>query len=169
MKGAFSVNDLKNGILDINGFLLGPNTTVEQLENYFSLKATHGQYRSHFDFGGKSFVNNGVEFKAEISLKQHVVEINLFPQLPELVERYGTPNNWKYPHVGSPEQDLAYFRDIRAVMDEWLEKQLGTPTYKDHDVTEYKMGNILLGTDSYLDSRSRDMRVVGGSVDIYYR
>lgn len=163
------MNDLKNGILDIDGFLIGPNTTVSELEEHFGKKATLSPYGANFDFDGQSFLNNGVEFKYNISFGPHVTEINLFPQLPELTRKYGTSVNWKYPHVGTPEQDLAYFQEIRVVLDKWLEEQLGAPTYKDQDVTEYKIGRILLGTDSYFDGRSRDARVVGGAIDIYYR
>lgn len=155
------MNDLKNGILDINGFLVGPNTTVEELENHFGLKATRGQYRSHFDFGGQSFVSDGIEFKCNISLKQHVVEINLFPQLPELAIKYDLSDysvEW-----------LPYYQEIRVILDRWLEIQLGTPKFKDERVTEYKFGNILIGTDSYIDDRSPDFRVVGGTIDVFYR
>lgn len=163
------MNDLKNGIIDIDGFLLTPQTRVEELETFFGLKAWQTPYRSHFDLGGKTFTNEGIDFKVDISLKNTVVEVQLYPQFPDVSSTYGVGGEWRYPTSGNPDTDLAYFREVREILDKWLEKQLGAPTHKGQDVTEYKMGNILLGTDSYLDTRSRDVRVVGGTVDIYYR
>lgn len=155
------MNDLKNGIIDINGFLLGPETTVTEIEKTFGIPCKRGLVRDHFDFGGKTFVNEGIEFKIDASFKEHLVQITLYPCFPEIAAKYDLSdysNDW-----------LPYYKELRIYMDKWLKDQLGEPRLKNERGVEYKIGNILIGTDSYIDERSRDYRVVGGSIDIYYR
>ncbi len=161
------MNDLKNGILDINGFLVGPNTTLEELEAYFGVKAKSlAENYKHFDFDGQSFVNHGLEFKANISLNEKIVKIEMFPQFPEIDARYGANNKWR--STGDRDKDLAYYRELRLILDEWLEKQLGAPTFKDEECTDYRYNNLLIGTCAYIDERDRDLSVKGGRVVFWY-
>ena len=156
------MNDLKNGILDINGFLVNPNTKVEELETHFSLPAEHEPPFAFWNFSDRIFLSEGVSFAVFITFDEgNLKKVVLRPQFPEIADKYDlTPysNDW-----------LPYYQEIRAIMDEWLEKQLGTPTFKSDRVTEYNFEKVLLGTDSYIDTRDRDYCVQGGSIDIYYR
>ena len=165
------MNDLRNGVVDINGFLLGPNTTLEEMEEYFKIPGIRGNVCRRFTLGGKSFENNGIVFKIDVDFDEKVNEVKLYPQIPELIKKYDAGDVAvgliHDKSTGDPDKDLAYFKEIRVFLDEWLEKQLGTPSLKDNDVTEYKLNGILIGTDSYIEN-SRDVFVHGGTVDIYY-
>lgn len=155
------MNDLKNGILDINGFLLGPNTTVDEMESYFGVKATHNPYRSHVKLDKQAIDNKDLKFNIDASFKERLVQVTLYPCCPEIAAKYDLTNysnDW-----------LPYYQELRVIMDKWLLEQLGEPRLQNEHGTEYKIGNILIGTDSYVDERARDYRVVGGSIDIYYR
>lgn len=165
------MNDLKNGILDINGFLVGPTTTVEDLENYFGVKArTSGPFTYRFfDLNDQSFVNQGITFKALMSFNERKLDrIELFPQICGLVSKYGVGGDWKYPTTGDPDKDLEYFREVRKVMDEWLEKQLGIPTRKNDDTTAYEFSSLLIHTASYYQDIPHGFDIFGGKVTIRY-
>ena len=164
------MNDLKSGVLDINGFLVGPNTTVDELEEYFGVKAKTSNNFSYrfFDFGESEFVNNGITFKAFMSFDKKLDDIFLYPQIPELIEKYGVRGYWRCPTTGDPNKDLAYFKEVREILDAWLEPQIGGPSYKDGDCTEYQRANLFISTSAYIDERSRDIRVVGGRIKVLY-
>ena len=141
------------------------------MEEYFGIPGRKSGTCRNFTLNGQTFVNNGLEFKIDVSFDDKVDEVKLYPQIAELISKYNAGDVVGLIHdksTGDPTKDLAYFKEIRAIMDEWLEKQLGAPSLKNDRVTEYKFDRILLGTDSYIQN-SRDIFVHGGSVDIYYR
>ena len=162
------MNDLKNGIIDINGFLLSPTTTVEEMENHFGVKATDSGLRKHIDFDGKPFVSDGIEFKGDISFKDKVTAIKLFPQLPSLITKYNIKGCWEYPTSGDPDVDLLYFREVRNSMDSWLEKQLGAPTQKDEKTTTYVFPLVSISTCAYFQKEPHGFSVLGGKVKIEF-
>ena len=156
------MNDLKNGIIDIDGFLLTPTTKVEELEEYFNIKSQSSKEYNFFEIK-IPFNNTGINFTVDAIFDTgKLKEIILRPDISEIKAKYNLNtidrNVW-----------LEYYKELRVVLDKWLEEQLGEPTLKTERVTEYKFDKILLGTDSYIDERSRDFCVVGGTVDIYYR
>ena len=164
------MNDLRNGILDINGFLVGPNTTVEELENHFGVKArTSGPFTYRFfDLDGHSFINNDIEFKLLMSFDESLDKIDLYPQFSEIASRYGVGGDWKHPTTADPDKDLEYFREVRKVMDKWLEQQLGEPSKKNDSITTYEFPSFRITTSSYHQDVPHGFVVYGGKVTIRY-
>ncbi len=164
------MNDLKNGVLDINGFLVGPNTTVEELEGYFGIKATKSKNFSYrfFDMGEQEFLNNGITFKVFMSFDKKLDDIVLYPQIPELIEKFGVGGFWRRPSTGDPDKNLVYFREVRDVLDAWLDAQIGTPTRKNEGNTTYEFENVVITTSSYLQKIPHGIQVEGGKVTIRY-
>lgn len=95
-------------------------------------------------------------YAIDASFKERLVQVTLYPCCPEIAAKYDLTNysnDW-----------LPYYQELRVIMDKWLLEQLGEPRLQNEHGTEYKIGNILIGTDSYVDERARDYRVVGGSI-----
>ena len=158
------MNDLRNGILDINGFLVTPQTTARELENHFRIKAKRSPIVPDyvfFDLGDQTFFNEGIEFSAKMSFTgEKLDDIELLPQLPDIAVKYDLTaysSDW-----------LPYYQELRSILDKWIEKQLGEPTRKNERNTSYFFSPFLINTSSYVDDRARDYRVVGGKVTIRY-
>ena len=154
------MNDLKNGILDINGFLISPQTTVEDLENHFQIPAQRNDMFAFWKFNNHAFNNEGISFTVLVTFDENILRrIVLWPQFPDIAAKYDlTPysDGW-----------LPYFQELRAIMDEWLEKQLGKPTFKDADVTEYSLDKLFIATCAYEDTR-HGYSIHGGNLEISY-
>ena len=157
------MNDLKHGILDVNGFLLGPETSMEDVSRFFGIKPNENCSNS-FDLSHYRFVNNNQTFQFvnvwfdDDTKKLSFVSIS--PVLPDIAAKYDLSDYSK--------DWLPYYREVRAILDAWLEKQLGEATYKDADCTEYKTENLLIATASY-EEFQRDYHVEGGKLEIYYK
>ena len=79
------MTDLKNGIIEINGFSIGPDTKVEELEKYFDIPARRDDSFSFFDFNKEIIMLNGIDFKLLISFDlEKISSIKLWPQIPEI-------------------------------------------------------------------------------------
>ena len=59
------MNDLKHGILDVNGFLLGPETSMEEVENALGIEAEKLRSGSWVLEYKKSFLNDGLQFQLD--------------------------------------------------------------------------------------------------------
>ena len=166
------MNDLRNGILDINGFLVTPRTTARELEKHFGTKAKQSPINPEYifwDLGDQTFFNEGIEFKAYMSFTgDKLDDLYLYPQLPDVVSKYGIKGEWKYPTSGDPDTDLAYFREVREILDKWLEKSLGVPTKKDDRITSYRFSALRIHTYSYMQDSRHGVVVEGGKVTIRY-
>ena len=154
------MTDLKNGIIEINGFSIGPDTKVEELEKYFDIPARRDDSFSFFDFNKEIIMLNGIDFKLLISFDlEKISSIKLWPQIPEISNKYNLS-----PYS---EEWLPYFKELRLILDEWLEKQLGLPSHKDDDCTEFKFEKMIIGTSSYMQY-GKTIQPKGGKIDIWY-
>ena len=167
------MNDLRNGIIDINGFLLTPTTTLEELENHFGIQGEVDDCFSEFNLGGQLFINNGMQFKLEIvydnEAPNKVWYVKLTPVIPELIKKYDvSEHNCPRDYYNDL---LPYYRDVRAVLDKWLYEQLGEPHENDDHGVGYKFNNILIFTSAYHNKRNPhdNFDIIGGSLEIHYR
>ncbi len=165
------MNDLRNGIIDINGFLLEPTTTIEDMEEYFGMPGIRKGICCNFTLNEQTFINNGLEFKIDVSFDETVDEVKLYPQIPELISKYKVREvigGLAHEQITCDiDNDLAYFKEVRAVLDEWLEKQLGEPTFCDCDCTEYSFKNVFIYTCAY-EENGRSLWIHGGCLKISY-
>ena len=160
---------LTKGIINIDGFLLTPETSLEEIQDYFSVSPTEENSHPHIDLDAENYEIGGLPFKISISFYDNKVNnVQLFPQVDHLIEEYQVEGPWKYPCAKNPRRNLAYFRDLRRIMDEWLSKQLGNPTSRSGRGTTYIINDTRFATSSYDQTISRESVRVGGCIDILY-
>lgn len=151
--------DLRNGIIEIDGFEIGPNTKPEEIEKKLGLtRKVLSDYAFYLESGSKTFLVNDINFYIDINYSDNKLSsIELRPSLPKINEKF---NLKPYDYEGT----LAYLKEIRVVLDEWLEKNMGKPDFKNERITSYR-SRFTVSTASYL-SNQRDFYPVGGCITI---
>ena len=155
------MNDLKHGIIDINGFLLTPQTKPSDIEEYFNTTLFDNGVRKHFYFDKKTFNNNGIDFHIDASFKETIKELILRPDIPEIQAKYNLDTDDR-------NERLEYYKELRVVLDKWLEEQLGDPLRKNERNTSYEFENILINTCSYFIEQPHGFEIRGGGITIWY-
>jgi len=154
--------DLKNGIIEIDGFEIGPNTKPEEIENNTKLNVLKkNDGRIIFDSGDNLHRIFNIDFKVRIRYDEDktIDDIELKPIISSLSGKYSF-------NIGSYSETFKYFTEIRCFLDEWLEKLLGKATEYDETGNLYKFDSIYIYT--YVDFVKRDNNPIGGYLTLDY-
>lgn len=124
------MTDLKNGIIDIGGFEITPNTTLEELIKYtqnkgYNFKVTPtGSFFKIF----KSFFVEHQEFSITFYFENGVIS---YLEMSPYLDNYG-------------ENRVETQKLLRIASDTWMKNLLGTPEQKTKTITGYnfKWGSI---------------------------
>ena len=156
------MNDLRNGIIDINGFLVGPDTDRLEMEQKLNLKATTFSSGSSYLYKFKNVINEGLVFDVDVwfSGNGKIRKIKMFP-ITDIRKKYDLIDPYS-------DEVLQLHKEIRAILDDWLKKQIGEPDYIDDTGTEYENNIVFISTFAYF-SKQRDNFPMGGYLRISYR